>query len=210
MKRLSLILLFVAALAACNSKPASNPKTSESQAAKPEPKANEYKTGREAFQNLYIAAHNWAPDARPFRLQSEYTPDGPANEGKAGIWRASFGSAQRSSMKSFQWTGITGPDLEQGISHGGDDAWTPTNTSTEVFDLAYLKIDTDKAVEVAQKHGGEKLTKANPKTPIFFTLDWDHAKNKLIWHVAYGSNGDDSKLRVAVDATLGTFLRVEK
>jgi hypothetical protein len=210
MKRLSLILLFVAALAACNSKPASESKTTGSEAAKPAPEAAEYKTGREAFQNLYIAAHNWAPDARPFRLESQYTPDAPVSEGKAGIWRASFGSAQRSSMKSFQWTGITGPDVERGISHGSDDAWSPTNTSTQVFDLAYLKIDCDKAFEVAQKHGGEKLTKADAKLPVFFSLDWDHAKNKLIWHVAYGSTGDDSKLRVAVDATIGEFLRVEK
>lgn len=208
MKRLSLLLLLIAALAACNSKPATNSTTTEQ--AKPAPKPAQYKTGREAFQDLYIAAHSWSPDARPFRLESQYTPDAPAIEGKAGIWRASFGSAQRSSMKAFQWTGIAGPDVEQGISHGGDDSYSPSNTSTQVFDLAYLKIDSDKAIEEAQKHGGEKLTKANPKLPIFFTLDWDHAKNKLVWHVAYGSTGDDAKLRVAVDATTGTFMRVEK
>jgi hypothetical protein len=208
MKRLSLILLFIAALAACNSKPATN--TTASPAAKPAPKTPEYETGREAFQKLYISAHGWAPDARPFRLESQYTPDAPATEGKAGIWRASFGSAAQHGMKSFQWTGITGPDVEQGISHGSEDSYSPSNTSTQVFDMAYLKIDSDKAFEVAQKHGGEKLTKANPKIPIFYSIDWDHTKNKLLWHVAYGSSGDDSKLRVVVDATEGTFVRVDK
>jgi hypothetical protein len=209
MKRLSLILLFVAALAACNSKPAPTTNT-ESQPAKPAPKAPEYESGREAFQKLYISAHGWAPDARPFRLESQYTPDAPVAEGKAGIWRGSFGSAAQHGMKSFQWTGITGPDVEQGISHGSEDSYSPTNTSTQVFDLAYLKIDSDKAYEVAQKHGGEKLTKATSNIPVFFSLDWDHTKNKLLWHVAYGSTGDDSKLRVVVDATEGTFVRVEK
>lgn len=208
MKRLSLILLFVAALAACNSKPATN--TTESLPAKPAPKAAEYETGRAAFQKLYISAHSWAADARPFRLESQYTPDAPATEGKAGIWRASFGSAARHGMQSFQWTGITGPDVEQGISHGSEDSYSPTNTSTQVFDLAYLKTDSDKAFEVAQKHGGEKLTKADAKIPVFYTLDWDHTKNKLLWHVAYGSTGDDSKLRVVIDATEGNFVRVEK
>lgn len=210
MKRLSLILLFLAALSACNSsKPAPSAPATE-QPAKPAPKAAEYETGREAFQKTYIAAHNWAPDARPFRLESQYTPDAPANEGKAGIWRASFGSAARRSMKAFQWTGIVGPDVEQGISHGSEDSYSATNTSTQVFDPAFLKVDSDKALEVAEKHGGDKLTKKDPKIPIFYTLDWDHTKNKLIWHVAFGSNGDDSKLRVAVDATEGTFVRVEK
>ncbi len=209
MKRLSLILLFVAALAACDSKPAGN-STATEPAAKPAPKTAEYETGREAFQKLYIAAHNWAPDAKPFRLESQYTPDAPVTEGKAGIWRAAFGSAARRSMQSFQWTGIVAPEVEQGISHGSEDSYSLTNTSTQVFDMGFLKVDSDKALEVAQKHGGEKLTKKDAKIPIFYTLDWDHTKNKLTWHVAYGSSGDDSKLRVAVDATDGTFQRIEK
>ena len=206
MTRLSVLLFFLLSLMACDSKPASNPTPAEA----PKPKPAEYETGREAFQKAYIAAHSWAPDAKPFRLESQYTPDAPASEGKAGIWRASFGSASRHGMESFQWTGITGPEVQQGISHGSEDSYSPTNTSTQTFDIAFLKIDSDKALEVAQKHGGEKLTKANASLPIFYTLDWDHQKNKLIWHIAYGSNGDDSKLRVAVDATEGTFFRVEK
>lgn len=209
MKRLSLILLLLAGVCACNSsKPA--PSTPAAEPVKPAPKAAEYETGREAFQKMYISARGWATDAKPFRLESQYTPGAPASEGKAGVWRATFGSAARRSMKAFQWTGITGPDVEQGISHGSEDSFSPTNTSTQVFDIAFLKIDSDKALEVAQKHGGEKLTKKDPGIAIFYTLDWDHTKNKLIWHVIYGSTGDDSKLRVAVDATEGSFFRVEK
>ncbi len=208
MKRLTVFLLSVLALTACNSKPATN--TTAAEKPKPEAKANEYETGRGAFQKLYIAAHGWASDAKPFRLQSEYNAGDPAIEGKAGVWRCAFGSAARSSMKSFQWTGISGPGLEQGVSHGGDDSYSPSNTSTQVFDVAFLKIDSDAAFAVAQKHGGEKLTKADPKIPVFYTLEWNHGKNKLEWHVAYGSNGDDSKLRVVVDASEGSFQRVEK
>jgi hypothetical protein len=208
MKQHCLLLLFVAALAACNSKPATNSTASERP--KPAAKPTEYETGRAAFQKLYIAAHNSAGDAKPFRLQSQYTPNDPVDEGKAAIWRGSFASAARQSMKSFQWTGLSGPDVEQGISHGSEDTYSPSNSSTQVFDIAYLKTDSDKAYEVAQKHGGEKLTKADPKIPVFFTLDWDKAKNKLLWHVAYGSNGDDAKLRVVVDATEGAFVRVDK
>ncbi|HEY3928377.1 MAG TPA: hypothetical protein VGL89_08385 [Candidatus Koribacter sp.] len=206
MKSLSLLVLFLLAFVACQSKPAGNSNSTSSAPAK----TAQYETGREAFQKTYIAAHNWAPDAKPFRLESQYTPDAPVSEGKAGIWRASFGSAARHGMESFQWTGIVSPDTEQGISHGSEDSFSPTNTSTQTFDSAFLKIDSDKAYEIAEKHGGEKLTKADAKIPVFFTLDWDHQKNKLIWHVAYGSNGDDAKLRVAVDATDGSFIRVEK
>ncbi len=210
MKRLSPLFLLLAALIGCESKPANNATNSSTAAEAPKPKTAQYKTGREAFQNAYIAAHNWAPDAKPFRLESQYTPDAPVAEGKAGIWRASFGSVSRKGMESFQWTGIVDPNTEQGISHGSEDSYSPTNTSTETFDIAFLKVDSDKAYEVAEKHGGEKLTKADAKVPVFFVLDWDHQKGKLLWHVLYGSNGDDSKLRVAVDATDGSFYRIEK
>jgi hypothetical protein len=74
----------------------------------------------------------------------------------------------------------------------------------------YLKTDSDKAFTVAQSHGGEKLLKATPSLPVLYTLDWNPRENQLIWHVMYGGTGMDTKLRVAVDATTGNYLRVEK
>ena len=52
--------------------------------------------------------------------------------------------------------------------------------------------------------------KKDPKQPVFFVLDWDASKNQLLWHVIYGSSQDEAKLRIAVDATSGEFVRVEK
>jgi hypothetical protein len=76
--------------------------------------------------------------------------------------------------------------------------------------LAFLKVDSDQAFEIAQKHGGEKLFKADPKQPVLFVVDWDARENKLLWHVIYGESMDGAKLRVAVNATSGAFERVEK
>jgi len=45
---------------------------------------------------------------------------------------------------------------------------------------------------------------------VMFVLDWDATKNQLIWHVIYGDKPTDAKLRIAVDATSGSFLRMEK
>jgi len=52
--------------------------------------------------------------------------------------------------------------------------------------------------------------KADPKQPVIYMLDWWPKENKLKWHVIYGSDLDTAKLRVAVDATTGEFLKVEK
>jgi len=183
----------------------------ESKPAQVTPKQAEYETGRVAFQKMYLSAREWAADAAPFRLQSRFTPDAPTSEGKAGVWRASFASPSKNTLKTFVWSGLVGPDApEQGISFSAEDSWSPANTSTRIFNIGFLKTDSDKAYEVAQKNGGQKLTARNPKQPVFFVLDWDGAKNQLLWQVIYGENQDDAKLRIAVNATTGEFLRVEK
>jgi hypothetical protein len=173
-------------------------------------KSPELLTGRAAFQKVYIAARSWAPDARPFRLSSEAAKDAPGTNGKAGVWRGSFASVSKRAVKPFLWSGLTSPDApERGISMGTEDTFNPSNTSTQPFDAGYLKIDSDKAFDVAQSHGGRKLLEKTPDLSITYDLDWSPAKNELLWHVAYGS-GSEPKLRVAVDATTGEFVRLEK
>src|SRR5215813_1694690 len=200
-----------ALMISCSSEKKTETSSPSPPAAKPAAKEAQYDTGRIAFQRMYVSARLWAADARPFRLQSQFTLDAPTAEGKAGLWRASFASPSRRMMKLFVWSGLVGPDApEQGISFSAEDSWSASNSATQPFDLAFLKVDSDKAYEVAQKNGGEKLTKKDPKQPVIFVLAWDSSKNQLVWHVLYGENPNDTKLRIAVDATTGNFLRVEK
>jgi hypothetical protein len=178
------------------------------QVEKPQPKPAEFVSGRSAFQKLYIAARGWARDAQPYRLESMTTDDSKGKEGKSGIWRASFASPAQRGVKAYTWSGEVSSD--RGINPGTEDTYSPTNTSTQIFDVAFLKVDSDKAFEVAQKHGGDKLAAKNPDTPILYLLDWSSATNELIWHVIYGVSRDDYKLKVAVNASSGDFIRVEK
>jgi hypothetical protein len=203
-------ILFPAALLAatlafisCNSTPA--PKAAKNQ------KPSEYMSGRAAFQELYVSAHAVAGDVKPYRMESRYTKGSPATEGKSGLWRADFASPSKKLSKTFTWSGLAGPDApERGVSHGADDTYNPGNTTTHIFDTQFLKVDTDQAFKVAQQHGGEKLTRADPNQPIFYTLDFDARENQLIWHVIYGSSQHEAKLNVQVDATSGQFLHAEK
>jgi hypothetical protein len=198
-------------LAGCSSGNKTNGGNESRPSVKPVAKQAEYETGRTAFQKLYVSARMWAADVKPFRLQSQFTADAPTQEGKSGLWRASFASPAKRMMKLFVWSGLVGPDVpEQGISFSAEDTWNPSNTSTEVFDPGFLKVDSASAYSVAQKHGGEKLTQKDPKQPVFFVLDWDASKSQLLWHVIYGSSQDEAKLRIAVDATSSEFVRIEK
>lgn len=204
MKKLLLAMLALAVLAGCSSQP-TQPEE------KPQPKGPEFVTGRVAFQKAYIAARGWARDAQPYKLESQSTADSNGKDGKSGVWRASFASPAQRGAKPYVWSGSTAQDAPaSGINPGTEDTYTPTNASTHVFDMAFLKIDSDKAFQVAQQHGGDKLLEKTPDTPVLYLLEWSGPTSELIWHVIYGTSRDNYKLKVAVNASSGEFLRVEK
>jgi len=191
-------ILAASLMTGCSSNP-TQPKPAET----PQPKAAEAITGSSAFYKCYIAARGWAPDAQPFRAESVAGADFKGHDGKAGEWRAGFASPSLRSTKTYIWS-------NGDISHGVDDTYSPTNSSTQVFNVQFLKTDTDKAFAIAQEHGGDKLLQKEPGTPVLYLLDWNHLTNELLWHVIYGADRETAKLRVAVNATTGEFTRVEK
>ena len=185
--------------------------TANTPAEQSKPAVDEAQTGREAFQRLFATARQWAPDAQPFRLQSGLTPLSRGEGGKSAVWLGGFASPSRPAIRTFTWSGSHDKDApEFGIMPSPEDSYSPTNSSTAVFELPYLKIDSDQAYKVAQEHGGSKITAKDPKQPVVFLLDWDPVKSRLLWHVLYGTAPSDAKLKIAVNATNGTFVRVEE
>jgi hypothetical protein len=199
-------ILLLGLLSACTSEP-----SKPAEQPKPEPKGPELLTARSAFQRLYVAARGWNVDARPYRIESVSTTDGNGHDGKWAVWRASFASPNARSEKTYTWSGSTADGApSRGINPGSEDSYSATNANTQVFDMAFLKIDSDQAAETAQKHGGDKVLAKTPDTPISFVCDWNHNTNELVWHVMYGTGREGAKLTVAVNASTGEFLRVEK
>lgn len=204
MKRLYVVLVALAFLAGCSSEPTQP-------AAPPQRKAPDLLTGRSAFQKMYIQAHGWAGDAKPFRLESQTNKDSNGRDGKSAIWRASFASPSKGSVKPFVWSGTDSSDApSRGVSPGSEDSYSANNSNTQIFDVAFMKIDSDKAFEEAQKHGGEKVLEKSPDLPVLYVADWNGRQNQLIWHVIYGTDRESAKLKIAVDASTGEFLNVEK
>ena len=170
-----------------------------------------YLTGREALQKMYVAARGWVPDVKAYNLQSISTKDDNGQDGKAGVWGAGFASASRHAVRVFSWSGIKTDDSpEPGVSARPEDTYNPANTSTQVFDMAFLKIDSDEALKTANKHGGEKLLQKQKDAEVSYALSWNGRENKLTWRVVYGSDRNQPKLVVDVDATTGEFMKVEK
>ncbi len=199
------VLAFLALLLACES---NAPKPVET---KPEIKPVEMLTGRAAFQKVFIAARNYAADVKPFRIESIPTTDSNGHDGKSAVWRASFASSIQRGVKPFIWSGSNAPDApSRGVSPGNEDTYNPNNASTQIFDVAFLKVDSDQAFAEAQKHGGDKLLEKDSATPVIYVCDWNHNTNELVWHVIYGEARETAKLTVAINASSGAFIRVEK
>jgi hypothetical protein len=200
MKKLVIAGAILAAglMSGCSSEPAKTPP-----AEKPQPKPAEAITGSSAFYKCYVSARLWAPDAQPYGAESAASADFKGHDGKAGEWRVGFASPSKHAIKSYTWS-------NGDISHGVDDTYSPANSSTQIFNVQFLKVDTDKAFAIAQEHGGEKLLQKEPDTPVIYVLDWNRQENLLLWHVIYGTNRETAKLRVAVNASTGEFSKVEK
>ena len=202
-------------LTACSSNDKSENKSAAPAAqSKPAEQKSEFLTGRVALQRLYTTARGWAGDAAPFRLESQSRKvegsNAEENQGKEPIWRGYFASPSRGQQKPLMWSGVAGPDApERGITPGAEDTFSAGNISTRPFNLAYLKIDSDKAFQVAQQHGGSALLKKTPQLPVNYALDWDARNNDLVWHVIYGENTNEPQLQIAVNASNGAYIRKE-
>jgi hypothetical protein len=179
--------------------------------AKPEIKGPELITARSAFQKVYVAARGWNQDAKPYRLEAVVTSDGKGQDGKWAVWRGSFASPSHRTEKAYTWSGSAAEGApDRGVNPGREDSYSPTNSTTQGFDMAFLKIDSDQAVATAQKHGGDKILEKAPDTPVYYVCDWNRNTNELIWHVIYGTSRETAKLVIAVNASTGEFVRVEK
>lgn len=204
--RTLVLLLLAAMLCGCSSEPQKPAETPQPKASAT-PAAPELMTGRTAFYECYRKARTWAADAKPYRLESSTTKE---PDGKAVVWHAWFASPSRRSVKPYTWSGGGENAPEKGVSFGPDDTFNPSNASTQPFDVNFLKTDSDNAYKVAQEKGGADLEKKHPGTPITYVLDWSPRANELIWHVIYGDTPSEYRLKIAVDAATGGFLRKEK
>jgi hypothetical protein len=173
---------------------------------KAEEKPPEPVTGRQALQQMYIAARAWAADIQILRLSSILLPDVKADPGKAGAWRAIFVSPSQNKAKDWTYSVVEAEgNLHKGVFAGFEQSWSSSGEA-KPFPMAAVKTDSDQAYQTALKKGAE-YDKKNPGKPIIFLLEDNKQFPDTSWRVIWGESAGTSNFSIFVDASTGGYLQ---
>jgi hypothetical protein len=200
----ALIAVFMlAAMTACSS-------SDQSAEQKEEAKPLDAKTGREAFQSMYVAARGWKQDAMPLQLKNIPLAQVTAGPGKSGAWQAIFVSPSAGRARTFTWCAIEMEgNLHKGVFGTPDERWSGPSGDTVPFTAIALKVDTDDALKTALAKS-EDYVKKHPNAQVIFLLEQNHRFADLSWRILWGESIATSDYSVFVDATTGELLAKEK
>ena len=176
---------------------------------KKEEKKAEPVTGQKAFHNMYIAARQWSPDVQIMRVSSIpfEGQDNSGKDGKAAAWTATFISPSKGRAKMFTYSIIEGEgNLHKGVFGNQEESYNSRGTD-KPYPVAALKLDTDKAWEIASAKGAE-YAKKNPEKPVVFLAELTNRSPDVTWRVLWGSSASTSNFSVLIDASTGRFLEV--
>jgi hypothetical protein len=187
-------------LAACSGTPPAAEKKAEP-VKPPEPV-----TGQVAFYRMYGMARGWAPDVQGLQLRSLPLPEVKSEVGKAGAWEATFVTLSRGRSRVYTFSVVeAGGNLHKDVFAGPEEAYSGPGGQNQPFLAAAVKIDSDKAYEIALKHGAD-YAKQNPNMPISFLLEWTRRYPFPAWRVVWGESVTASGFSVFVDSGGGNYL----
>jgi hypothetical protein len=173
---------------------------------KAEEKPPEPLTGRQALQQMYIAARGWAADIQPIKVNSILLPEVKAEPGKAPAWQAVFVSQSLGKARSYTYSVVESVgNLHKGVFAGLDQSWSGPSGATKPFLMASVKVDSDEAYKTALKKAAE-YDKKHPGTPINFLLEANNRFPDTSWRVIWGESVGTSGFSVFVDASTGLYL----
>jgi hypothetical protein len=174
---------------------------------KAEVKPAEPVTGRQALQQMFIAARGWAADIQPIKVNSILLSDIKAEPGKAPAWQATFVSASQAKARSYTYSVVESEgNLHKGVFAGPDQSWSGPSGASKPFPMAAIKVDSDEAYQAALKKGAE-YDKKNPGKPINFLLEWNNKFPDVTWRVIWGESVGTSSFSIFVDASTGQYLQ---
>jgi len=198
------ILLLTASLfflAACSESPQPTANKKAEPVKPPEPV-----TGQFALYQMYNFARSWAPDLQAMGVRSVRLPQVQGTAGKSGAWEATFVSPGKGRGRLYTYSVVEAEgNLHQGVFGGIEESYSGPRGQNKPFPVTVVRVDPDKAYEVALKHGAEYV-KAHPDMPITFMLELTPRNPNPTWRVLWGESVARSSFSVLVDSVTGDYV----
>jgi hypothetical protein len=151
--------------------------------------APEAVTAKRALYELYKPALNWATDLLPLSMTSGEVPNVKNENGKAGMWTATFFSASRKETRSFTWAAAdSGTDIRKGSNVGSASPWQGATPETFPFTRGELVVDSDAAYKTSVERAGVWLG-THPNQDARFRLG-AFKSAAPVWYVMWGTEED--------------------
>jgi hypothetical protein len=189
-------------LAGCSSSTNNSSSSQPPAAATPPVAAPEIVTGKTAFWEMYKTAHAWASDAQPIRLTMKDVPGYKNEEGKAGMWEATFGSASLGSYRTFTYSiADVPPGISKGVAAGMAMPWAGATRDAMPIDTSQLTADSDAAYTAAAAEAADTLKKQPKLVVTDFELGDTYKFQSPVWYIVWGTK--KAGYAAIVDASTG-------
>ncbi len=161
-------------------------------------------TGLRAFFRIYPTARVWAEDVQGLRLVSLSIPEMKPKGGAYPAWRATFYSPSKAAAKSFTFSVVESyGNIHKGVFEGPAESFSPgAGERWEPWPISALKIDSDRAYEVAVQNSQDYIKK-HPDQQVTFVLEKTRRHPNLTWRVVWGQSESRSDYSVFIDASTG-------
>jgi hypothetical protein len=143
-------------------------------------------SAKTAFWQMYKPAYAWATDVMPLTVVAK-TVKGIKNEdGKAGMWEATFASPSHKQFTKFTYSVIASPpDVRKGVSATEVVPWAGPSPTVLPFASSDWAIDSDAAFKTAMAKA-EEWVKKNPDASLTEELGAANRFPGPVWYFLWG------------------------
>jgi hypothetical protein len=163
-------------------------------------------TGKTALWEMYKSARNWAKDLEPLALESQTVAGITNGDGKAGMWKGTFGSVSKHEARSFTYSAVSHPpDIIKGATIGKALPWSGPTKDALAFHATdeELAVDSDAAYKTASAKAAAWL-KQHPDKEATISLGNAARFKGAVWYVHWGDK--KTGYAVYVDAKTGAIV----